>query len=158
MIMLTPLQRFFMMLAPNGKAIKNLYIFAIVSGIISLSLPLGIQAIINLIQGGEVSASWILLVSIVIFGYTFNGFLQIMQLRITEDLQKDIFARSAFEFTYRLPRIKTKALYDHYPPEQWLSQNINTRLLSGWKRLPKPVIPLNCQVHLLYHLIKLIHL
>ncbi|MBK9735037.1 MAG: hypothetical protein IPO92_08755 [Saprospiraceae bacterium] len=103
MIMLTPLQRFFRMLAPNGKAIKNLYIFAIVSGIISLSLPLGIQAIINLIQGGEVSASWILLVSIVIFGYTFNGFLQIMQLRITEDLQKDIFARSAFEFTYRLP-------------------------------------------------------
>ncbi|MBK7637980.1 MAG: hypothetical protein IPJ13_29630 [Saprospiraceae bacterium] len=71
--MFTPLQRFFRMLEPNGKAIRNLYIFAVINGIIALSLPLGIQAIINLIQGGEVSASWILLVAIVLLGYLFSG-------------------------------------------------------------------------------------
>lgn len=113
----TPVQRFFRMLVPNGKAIKNLYIFAIINGIIALSLPLGIQAIINLIQGGEVSASWILLVAIVLVGYLFNGGLQIVQLRITEDLQKDIFVRSAFDFAYRIPRIKMEILEKHYAPE-----------------------------------------
>jgi len=113
----TPVQRFFKLLEPNKDAIKSLYVFAIFNGIISLSLPLGIQAIINLIQGGEVSASWILLVSIVLLGYVFNGGLQIVQLRITEDLQKDIFARSAFEFAYRIPRIKLEALQNQYTPE-----------------------------------------
>ena len=113
----TPVQRFFRMLEPNKKAITNLYIFAIINGLIALSLPLGIQAIINLIQGGEISASWVLLVSIVLIGYMFNGALQIIQLRITEDLQKDIFTRSAFEFTYRIPRIRMNALQNHYAPE-----------------------------------------
>lgn len=105
------------MLQPNGQAIRNLYIFAIINGLIALSLPLGIQAIINLIQGGEVSASWILLVSIVILGYLFSGGLQLVQLRITEDLQKDIFVRSAFDFAYRIPRIKMEILENHYAPE-----------------------------------------
>lgn len=115
--MYTPLQRFFRMLHPNRKAISNLYIFAVMNGLIALSLPLGIQAIINLIQGGEVSASWILLVSIVLIGYMFNGALQLIQLRITEDLQKDIFTRSAFDFVYRIPRIKMEVLEKHYAPE-----------------------------------------
>ncbi|MBK8515096.1 MAG: ATP-binding cassette domain-containing protein [Saprospiraceae bacterium] len=113
----TPIQRFFRMLKPNRKSITNLYIFAIINGLIALSLPLGIQAIINLIQGGEISTSWIVLVSIVLLGYIFNGGLQIIQLKITEDLQKDIFTRSAFEFTYRIPRIKMESMYKKYAPE-----------------------------------------
>ncbi len=115
--MYTPLQRFFRMLEPNSKSITNLYIFATMNGLIALSLPLGIQSIINLIQGGEISASWILLVSIVLIGYLFNGALQVIQLRITEDIQKDIFTRSAFEFSYRIPRIRMDALYNYYAPE-----------------------------------------
>jgi len=105
------------MLAPHGKAIRNLYIFALLSGLVSLSLPLGIQAIINLIQGGQVSTAWIILVIVVLVGYLFNGSLQIIQLRITEALQRDIFVRSAFEFTYRIPRIKLAALHKQYAPE-----------------------------------------
>ncbi|HMR88133.1 MAG TPA: ATP-binding cassette domain-containing protein [Saprospiraceae bacterium] len=117
MVTYTPVQRFFRLLQPNKDAIRNLYIFAIFNGLIALSLPLGIQAIINLIQGGEVSASWILLVAIVLIGYILNGLLQIFQLRITEDLQKDIFTRSAFEFAYRIPRIRMDALQNQYAPE-----------------------------------------
>jgi len=115
--MMTPTVRFFRLLAPYNKAIAHLYIFAILSGIIALSLPLGFQAIINLIQGGEISASWILLIFIVLLGYTFNGLLQIYQLKITENLQKDIFTKSAFEFTFRIPRIKMSALHNQYAPE-----------------------------------------
>lgn len=82
-----------------------------------LSLPLGIQAIINLIQGGQISTSWVVLVAFVILGITFSGILQIMQLRITENLQQKIFTRASFEFAYRIPRFRLEALYRHYAPE-----------------------------------------
>jgi ABC-type bacteriocin/lantibiotic exporter with double-glycine peptidase domain len=115
--MFTPLQRFFRLLTPNRKTIRNLYLFAIINGMIALSLPLGIQSIINLIQGGEISASWILLVAIVLAGYLITGIIQMVQLQITENLQKDLFTRSAFEFAYRIPRIRMDALHQHYAPE-----------------------------------------
>jgi ABC-type bacteriocin/lantibiotic exporter with double-glycine peptidase domain len=115
--MFTPLQRLFRLLTPNRKAIRNLYLFAIINGMIALSLPLGLQSIINLIQGGEISASWILLVAIVLVGYLITGMIQVVQLQITENLQKDLFTRSAFEFAYRIPRIRMDALHQHYAPE-----------------------------------------
>ena len=99
---LTALQRFFALLSIDKKEISNIYIFAIFSGLINLSLPLGIQAIINLINIGEVSTAWIILVALVIGGMVMVGVLQIMQLTITERLQQKIFTRSAFEFAYRL--------------------------------------------------------
>jgi hypothetical protein len=57
------------------------------------------------------------LVIIVILGLVFSGLLQIMQMRITENLQQKIFTRAAFEFAYRIPRIRLEALYKHYAPE-----------------------------------------
>ena len=114
---LTPLNRFWRLLQPDSKEIKNVYIYAIFAGLISLSLPLGIQAIINLIQGGQISTSWIILVIFVILGVGLTGILQVFQLRITEDLQQKIFTRAAFEFAYRIPRIKLEALYKKYAPE-----------------------------------------
>lgn len=113
----TPLQRLFRLLKPNSKAITNLYFFSVVKAIIALSLPLGIQAIINLIQGGEISVSWVVLVGIVLLGYFFSGIIQIIELKITEGLQRDIFARSAFDFAFRIPRIQLDALHNKYTPE-----------------------------------------
>ena len=85
---LTPLQRFFNLLRLDKKDIVQIFSYAIFSGLISLSLPLGIQAIINFIQAGRISVSWIVLVIIVIIGVALVGILSIMQLRITENLQK----------------------------------------------------------------------
>jgi ABC-type bacteriocin/lantibiotic exporter with double-glycine peptidase domain len=113
----TPLQRFFSLLKLDKKDISQIFFYAIFSGLVSLSLPLGIQAIINLIQSGRVSVSWIVLVIIVVIGVTLVGILSLMQLRITENLQQKIFVRSSFEFSYRLPKIKFEELYNQYPPE-----------------------------------------
>lgn len=114
---LTPIERFWRLLRPDRKEIRSIYVYAIFSGIINLSLPLGIQAIINLIQGGQVSTAWVVLVSVVVAGVAITGVLQIAQLRITENLQQKIFARSAFEFAFRIPKVKMEAIYKHYAPE-----------------------------------------
>ena len=113
----TPLQRFYNLLKLDRKDISQIFFYAIFSGLVSLSLPLGIQAIINLIQAGRVSISWIVLVLIVVIGVALVGILSLMQLRITENLQQKIFVRSSFEFGYRLPKIKFEELYNQYPPE-----------------------------------------
>ena len=114
---LTPVQRFWRLLQPDRKEIRNVYVYAVFNGLINLSLPLGIQAIINLIQGGQVSTAWVVLVTVVVLGVTATGILQIAQLRITENLQQKIFARSAFEFAFRIPKVKMEAIYKHYTPE-----------------------------------------
>jgi ABC-type bacteriocin/lantibiotic exporter with double-glycine peptidase domain len=113
----TPVQRFWRLLKPDAKEIRDVYTYAVFNGLVSLSLPLGIQAIVNFIQGGDISSSWIVMVVVVVLGVAITGVLQIFQLRITENLQQKIFTRAAFEFAYRVPRIRMEKLYRHYAPE-----------------------------------------
>lgn len=116
-IKLSPIKRFWRLLKPDQKEIKNVYTYSVFNGLVNLILPLGIQAIINLIQGGRISTSWVILVALVTIGVGATGILQIYQLRIVENLQQKIFTRAAFEFAYRIPRIKMEQLYKEYAPE-----------------------------------------
>ncbi|GAB4158047.1 MAG: ATP-binding cassette domain-containing protein [Winogradskyella sp.] len=115
--LLTPWQRFIGILRLEKKDLIQVIYYAVFSGLISLTLPLGIQAIINLIQGAQVSTSWIVLVVLVTLGVVFVGVLQLMQMRIIETVQQRIFMRASFEFTYRFPKIKMNELRNYYPPE-----------------------------------------
>jgi ABC-type bacteriocin/lantibiotic exporter with double-glycine peptidase domain len=115
--LLTPWQRFMGILRLEKKDLLQVIYYAVFSGLISLTLPLGIQAIINLIQGAQVSTSWIVLVILVTLGVVFVGVLQLMQMRIIETVQQRIFMRASFEFTYRFPKIKMNELRNFYPPE-----------------------------------------
>lgn len=115
--LLTPWQRFLGILRLEKKDLLQVTYYAVFSGLISLTLPLGIQAIINLIQGAQVSTSWIVLVILVTIGVVFVGILQLMQMRIIETVQQRIFMRASFEFTYRFPKIKMNELRNYYPPE-----------------------------------------
>jgi len=115
---MTPTNRFFKLLQMDKNDVYQIIFYAIFAGLVSLSLPLGVQAIINFIQSGRVSVSWIVLVIFVVLGVALVGFLSFMQLRITENLQQKIFVRSSFEFAYKLPKIKFEDKYPNvYPPE-----------------------------------------
>lgn len=114
---MTPWQRLVGLLQLEKRDILQIFYYAIFAGVVALSLPLGIQAIINLIQGAQISTSWIVLVVIVTLGVAFSGALQLMQLRIIETIQQRIFTRSSFELAYRFPKIKMSELRNYYPPE-----------------------------------------
>lgn len=114
---LTARQRLAGLLRLEKRSILHLFYYAIFAGIVNLSLPLGIQAIINLIQGAQISTSWIVLVALVTLGVAFVGALQLMQIRIIENIQQRIFTRASFEFAYRFPKIRMSALRNYYPPE-----------------------------------------
>ena len=114
---LTAWQRLLGLLKLDKRDILQVFYYAIFAGLVNLSLPLGIQAIINLIQGAQISTSWIVLVILVTLGVAFVGILQLMQIRIIENLQQKIFTRASFEFAYRFPKIKMSELRNFYPPE-----------------------------------------
>lgn len=114
---LTAWQRLIGLLRLDKRDVFQVFYYAVFAGIVNLSLPLGIQAIINLIQGAQISTSWIVLVVFVTLGVAFVGILQLMQIRIIENVQQKIFTRSSFEFAYRFPKIKMSELRNYYPPE-----------------------------------------
>lgn len=114
---ISPIRRFWLLLKPDKLEIRNLYIYAIIIGLLNLVLPIGIQSIINLIQGGAVSTSWVILIILTAGAIALSGIMQINQLRITESLQQKIFTRASFEFTYRIPRIRLEKLFRQYAPE-----------------------------------------
>ncbi len=114
---LTPFQRFVGLLKLERKDFLQIFYYAIFAGLVSLSVPLGIQAIVNLMQGARISTSWFVLVILVTLGVAFVGVLQLMQIRILENVQQKIFTRSSFEFIYRFPKIKMEQLRNFYPPE-----------------------------------------
>ncbi|MCH9659297.1 MAG: ATP-binding cassette domain-containing protein [Bacteroidetes bacterium] len=114
---LSPWSRLKGLLQLDRKDIRQIFYYAIFAGLVALSLPLGIQAIINLIQGAQVSTAWIVLVVLVTLGVAFQGILQLMQIRILENIQQKIFTRASFEFAFRFPKIKIHELRNYYPPE-----------------------------------------
>ncbi len=114
---LTPWKRLSRLARLDKREIGHIYLYALVGGAIGLSVPLGVQAIINLISGGQVATSWGVLIAFVTVGVGFTGALQVMQLALAENIQQRLFARSAFEFAYRIPRIKAEAVGGKYLPE-----------------------------------------
>lgn len=112
-----PLKRFWQLLSSERKDIGNIYIYALFNGLLTLSIPLGIQAIINLIQSGSTSTSWVVLVIVVLVGLTLAGVFQIFQLSVAERIQQRLFVNASVEFAYRIPRLKLSALRNNYPPE-----------------------------------------
>jgi len=114
---LPPFIRLLRLLALDKREIRYIYIFAIFSGIVSLSLPLGIQAILGLIMGAQVSTSWVFLVIIVSIGSALGGIFQILQMGVSEIIQQRLFARASFEFASRMPRLKFSERINYHPPE-----------------------------------------
>lgn len=114
---LKPIDRFWKLLKPDASEIRNIYLYSIFNGLVNLSLPLGIQAIVNLIQAGSINSAWKVLIVFVVMGIILSGVMTIFQLRITETLQQRIFARASFELVYRIPKMKLEALYKYYAPE-----------------------------------------
>ena len=150
---LTTLQRFFRLLKDDRKLISYIYIYAIFGGIINLTLPLGIQAILGFIQGGAISASWWLLILVVTAGTLLAGVLVIMQTTVSETLQRRIFTRVSFDFAERLPNLKTEAIRREHVPEL-MNRFFDTLILQ--KGLPKILIDVSTAfVQILFGLILL---
>lgn len=140
---LTPVRRLLNLLTTEKKDIAYVYIYAITVGIISLSLPLGTQAIVSFISGGLWINSVYLLIGLVIVGIVLTGGLQIMQISMVEILQRRVFTKASLEFAYRIPRICSESLFRYYTPEL---MNRFFDIMTIQKGLPKLLIDLSTAI------------
>ncbi len=100
------------------KEISSIYFYAILSGLIQLSLPLGIQAILGFVLGATMVTSVYVLILIIIAGVFLLGYLQITQMKIIEKIQQKIFVRYALAFAETIPRFDFKDIDRYYLPEK----------------------------------------
>lgn len=112
-----PLARLWQVINLERREIGAIYFYSILNGLLQLSVPIGVQAIINFVLAGTVSASMIVLIIMVVAGVFLTGLMQINQMRIIEKIQQRIFARYSFEFAYRIPRLDLKSVDGYYLPE-----------------------------------------
>ena len=115
------LDKFLKMIKLEKREVTAIYFYAILSGVIQLSLPLGIQTIINFSQAaagiGELPVSIILLIIIVLAGILVSGIVQVNQMKIVEKIEQSIFTRFSLDFAHKIPKIESSELNNNHLPE-----------------------------------------
>ena len=103
-------RRLLHLLAEERQNVGLVYFYAILAGVLGLSLPLGVQAIIGLVSGGMLLQPVVILIGLVVAGTFAAGTVQVLQLSVVERLQQRIFARHALELSRDVPRADFEAL------------------------------------------------
>lgn len=111
------IKKFYQILSLDKRDISSIYAFALMAGVVQLSLPLGIQTIISFVMAASVSTSIVILIFLVVFGTFLNGLLQVRQFQIIEKLKQKLFLRYGLEFSDRLPKLNNEKLDNYYLPE-----------------------------------------
>jgi ATP-binding cassette, subfamily B, bacterial len=109
--------RIFRLVKLERKEITAVYFYAILNGLIQLSLPLGVQAIVGFVLGATMRASLVVLIALVVTGVLVAGIMQVNQMKIIEKIQQKIFVRYAFAFAGHIPRLDLKKTDSIYLPE-----------------------------------------
>lgn len=114
---ISPVTRIWNLVREEKSDITAIYFFAILSGLIQLSLPVGVQAIIGFVLGGTLSASLAVLITVLVTGVLLAGIMQINQMKIIEKIQQKIFVKYAYAFADRIPKLDLKKIDAFYLPE-----------------------------------------
>ncbi len=112
-----PVKRILKVIKMEKNEISSVYFYAILNGLIQLSLPLGIQSIISFVLGGAITTSLVVLILFVVVGVFLTGMLQVNQMRLIEKVQQKIFVRYSFELADRIPKLNLQAVDGYYLPE-----------------------------------------
>jgi ABC-type bacteriocin/lantibiotic exporter with double-glycine peptidase domain len=114
---ISPLARIWNLLRLEREEITQVYFYAILAGLIQLSLPLGIQSIIGFVLGAALSTSLVILIILVVVGVLCSGLLQVAQMKIIEKIQQKIFVRFSFRFADHIPKLDLRSSDAFYLPE-----------------------------------------
>lgn len=113
----SPLSRILDLVRLEKAEIWSIYFYAILNGLILLSVPLGIQSIVGFVMGASFRASIYVLILLVVLAVLVSGLMQINQMKIIEKIQQRIFVRYAFAYADTIPRLDLKKVDGTYLPE-----------------------------------------
>lgn len=117
MAKISSFRKFLELLKYERSEISAIYFYAVLYGLVQLSVPLGIQSIISFVLGGAISTSLVLLIIFVIAGVFVTGLLQVNQMKLIEKIQQQLFVRYSFQYASVIPSFNLRKVDDYYLPE-----------------------------------------
>ena len=112
------LSKFWQLISKDKSEIGAIYFYSVLNGLVQLSVPIGVQAIIGFVLGASMVTSIYVLIFLVVSGVLVVGILQMNQMKIIEQIQQRIFTRNAFDFVDKIPRFDLYKADSYYIPEK----------------------------------------
>lgn len=135
----------------------NIYFYAVLNGLVMLSVPLGIQSIVSFVMGATMATSIYLLIIFVVLGTWLAGYFRLKVMRIIEKIQQKIFVEFSLAFAEKLPKINLSETRKYYLPELvnrfFDTQNLQKGISKILLEIPTAVIQILFGILLLsfYH-------
>lgn len=114
---ISPARRLASILRPEMTDILVVAIFSIVVGILSLAMPITVEALVNTVAFGRYLQPLFVLTLMLFTFLTFAAILRALQTYIAEMMQQRIFVRVVASLAERLPRINREAFAGGHGPE-----------------------------------------
>lgn len=112
-----PLDRLLSLLRAESSDLWMVLIFALVAGLLSMTTPLAVEALVNTVAFGRFLQPVFVLSVMLLAFLIFQAALKTLQTFVVEIIQRRLFARVAADLSFRLPRTRMEALDEHYAPE-----------------------------------------
>jgi len=107
----------FKYITKEKKDVTNIYFYAILNGLVQLSVPLGIQSIVSFVMGATMATSIYILIAFVVLGTWLVGYFRLKVMQIIEKIQQKIFVEFSLAFAEKLPKVNLSATRKYYLPE-----------------------------------------
>lgn len=114
---LKPLRRFISFLKPEAQDVRSVVIFSVVIGLLSLTTPLAVEAVVNTIAFGRYLQPLIVLSLIVLVFLGFRAALSVTMTIVTEIIQRKLFVRTVEDLSYRLTHAPRSIWNQYHGPE-----------------------------------------
>ncbi len=113
----SPFGRVLSLLRAERADIWVVLAFALVSGLLGITTPLAVEALVNTVAFGRFLQPVVVLSLMLLAFLLFQAAVKALQTFVVEIIQRRLFARVAADLSFRLPRTTADAFAGTYPPE-----------------------------------------
>lgn len=113
----TPWQQYRRLLVPEAPDLRTIVIFGVASAVLTLAVPLTVDALISNIIFGTLMTPLIVLVGILLGCLVMQAVFGALQAWIAEVIERRIFVRVVSDLSWRLPRVDIRAFDRRHGPE-----------------------------------------
>ena len=90
MLKTSPIHKLWQLIKEERSEISAIYFYAILGGLLQLSVPIGVQSIVGFVMGASMVTSIYVLIFVIVLAVLLVGILQINQMKIIEKIQQKI--------------------------------------------------------------------
>lgn len=110
----SPLSLIWELFSAESKEIGVIFTYEIGVGILSLTIPIGVQVVVNTVAFTQLVQPVVFLSAAVLLGQLMGAFLRGIQVVLVEKLQRRLFSQIGMELAFRIPRM-LRQRYSRFP-------------------------------------------